>query len=87
MAIEIVSFPMKHSDFPVRYVSHCQRVDEFCCLAPLPGDLAVRSAAAACGMGLCRSLKGREYLRSFVQAGDVVCPLVNPSYKLVYNPI
>jgi len=35
--------------------------------ATLTGDLAVRSAAAACGMGLCRSLKGREYLRSFVQ--------------------
>ncbi len=32
------------------------------------GDLAVRSAAAVCCMGLCRSLKGREYLRGFVQA-------------------
>jgi len=35
--------------------------------ATLTGDLAVRSAAAVCGMGLCRSLKGREYLRGFVQ--------------------
>ena len=26
MAIEIVSFPMKNDDFPVRYVSHYQRV-------------------------------------------------------------
>ena len=28
-AIEIVSFPMKNGDFPVRYVSHYQRVDFF----------------------------------------------------------
>ena len=26
MAIEIVDFPMKHGDFPVRYVSHSQSV-------------------------------------------------------------
>ena len=28
MAIEIVDFPIKHGDFPVRYVSHYQRVYE-----------------------------------------------------------
>ena len=28
MAIEIVSFPIRHGDFPVRYVSHNQRVAE-----------------------------------------------------------
>ena len=27
MAIEIVDFPMKHGDCPVRYVSHNQRVN------------------------------------------------------------
>ena len=28
MAIEIVDFPIKNGDFPVRYVSHYQRVSK-----------------------------------------------------------
>lgn len=31
------------------------------------GDLTVRSAAAVCCMGLCRSLNGRDYLRAYAE--------------------
>ena len=30
MTIDIVDFPIKHGDFPVRYVSHNQRVAALC---------------------------------------------------------
>ena len=32
MAIEIVDFPVKHGDFPVRYVNVYQRVTHYNCV-------------------------------------------------------
>eukprot|EP00438_Fugacium_kawagutii_P008847 Skav208547 [mRNA] locus=scaffold1216:422081:423249:+ [translate_table: standard] len=50
-------------------------------------DLAVRSAAAACGLGLIRSLKGREFLRSFEQVERVAERVAGGLVRWLNQPI